>query len=87
MLRGNQAKNPNERPDKDAPSDDPLVSQSSREKIILKTLQEFEKSGFAGDGSSDRGGWVFHRQREDKKEPNFSTVAINRWRSIVGILS
>lgn len=26
MLRGNQAKNPNERPDKDAPSDDPLVS-------------------------------------------------------------
>jgi hypothetical protein len=29
------------------------------------------------------GGWVYHRQRLDKKEPNFHTVAISTWRSIV----
>lgn len=28
------------------------------------------------------GGWRIFRQREDKVEPNYITVAINTWRSI-----
>ena len=92
LLRVNQSSCPNEKPDKHAPSDDPLVSTNTRENLIYKTLTDFEKSGFSsisddksaiGDENDASGGWVYHRQREDKREPNFQEVAMNTWRSII----
>jgi mRNA capping enzyme, C-terminal domain len=83
---------PNPDPDPEAGSDDPLVTTKTRESLILKALDDFIKQGcppvstnfsmndFLGE---HRGAWRYFRWREDKEEPNFITVAMNTYRSIV----
>jgi len=56
----NQEAQPNPKPDQDAPSDDPLISTSTRESIIKMTLNQIRNPIHDEEGEH-RGGWVFHR--------------------------
>ena len=60
ILKMNQEAQPNPKPDQDAPSDDPLISTSTRESIIKMTLNQIRNPIHDEEGEH-RGGWVFHR--------------------------
>jgi mRNA guanylyltransferase len=72
--------------DKDARSTDPLLSIATREQTVLLAHKKFILAKTAGLISSEeasfKGGWQFHKIRDDKTESNFIKVALNTLVSI-----